>query len=150
MEKFVVDSNVLINLNSYSKDVFPSLWDNFHEMANNGQIFSLKEVQMELSQSHGKVEKYWDGESNFFIELGSDAIECVKQLEKFDEFQRAGENKSYFADPYLVAISMSMSCSVLTDERRINSPNSIPYVCREVGVDHLNLNEFMISQGWRW
>lgn len=150
MEKFVVDSNVLINLNSFSKEVFPSLWDNFHEMVNNGQIFSLKEVQMELSQSNGKVEKYWDGESSFFIELGDDEVECVKQLEEFDEFQRAGENKSYFADPYLIAIGMSTGCYVLSDERKIDSPKSIPYVCKEVGVNYMNLNEFMISQGWKW
>jgi hypothetical protein len=153
MEHYVIDTNCLNNLNLYSKEVFPSLWSNFISMVKNGEIFSLKEVRAELSQANGKVGEYWDQfdtDSNFFIELGDDEISCVEQLEQFEEFQKAGENKSYFADPFLIATAMSKNCTVLSDERKIQSKSSIPYVCNQMGVKYMNLTEFMIHQGWKW
>lgn len=156
IEHFVIDSNSLINLNSYSKEVFPSLWNNFHEMVNNGEIISVTEVQAELSGSHGPVKDYWEKidknmkDMDFFWDLYDEEIECLSRLEDFKEFQKAGETKSYFADPHLIAMAMSQGFIVLTDERRIDNPKSIPYVCRQVDVMYMNLTEFMVHQGWKW
>ena len=130
IEHFVVDTNTLINLNGFSKKVFPSLWANFHEMVDNGQIISVTEVQGELSNSHGPVKNYWDNidkklDNNFFWELYDKEVKYLSQLEDFEEFQKAGESNTYFADPHLIAMAMSRGFIVLTDERRVNSPKSI-------------------------
>ena len=155
MEHFVIDSNSLINLNLYSKKVFPSLWNNFHEMVDNGKIISVTEVQAELSGSNGPLKEYWDEvdrnmDTDFFWDLYDEETECLSQLEDFKEFQKAGENKTCFADPHLIALAMSQDFIVLSDERRLNSKDSIPYVCRQVDVNYMNLTEFMIHQGWKW
>lgn len=158
MESFVIDTNCLIHLHGFSHEVFPSLWENFHSMVDQGIIFSLKEVQGELNNSHGKVKLYWnevdsklqDQNMEFFKEIYDDDINCLTNLEDFEEFQKEGENKPFFADPLLIATAMNRGCVVLTDERRLNSPKSIPYVCKEVDVSCMNLTEFMIYHGWQW
>jgi len=153
LERFVVDTNVLINLNGFSKEVFPSLWSNFHEMVDNRQIFSVTEVQAELAESHGPVGEYWnqvDDNTDFYVDLEDEECKCLDELEDFEEFQKAGEDKPYFADPHLIAIAMSQKCTVLSDERKIDNVRSIPYICNQVGVKVMNLTEFMINQGWKW
>lgn len=158
MEHFVIDTNSLINLHRFSHEVFPSLWENFHSMVDQGQIYSLKEVQGELKDTHGKVKLYWDEVDTqlknqnlrFFDELYDDDVKCLEPLEEFEEFQKAGENKSVHADPFLIATAINRKCIVLTDERRLTSLDSIPYVCKQVGVECMNLTEFMIYQGWKW
>ena len=124
-------------------------------MVDNGQIISVTEVQGELSNSHGYVKKYWNNidkklDNNFFWELYDKEVKYLSQLEDFEEFQKAGESNTYFANPHLIAMAMSQGFIVLTDERRVNSPKSIPYVCKQINVKYMNLTEFMIHQGWEW
>ncbi|MEL7669390.1 DUF4411 family protein [Methanobacterium sp.] len=152
-ERFVIDTNCLINIDKYSKEVFPSLWDNIHKLVYNRTIFSLKEVQEELNNSNGPIYEYWDKideKIGFFVELDDDEISCLGKLEEFDKFHKKGETKPFFADPYLIAFGLSTGCIVLTDEHRPNSEDSIPYVCKQVNVQYMDLTEFMIYQGWKW
>jgi hypothetical protein len=155
---FVIDTNCLINFHGYSSEVFPSLWENFHSMINSGEIVSLEEVRGELGNSHGNLITYWnDIDSNlksngmkFFYELVDDDLDYLSSIEQFEEFIKAGKDKPVYADPFLVAFAINRDCILLTDERRPNSPKSIPFVCNKLNINSMNLTEFMIHQGWKW
>lgn len=73
------------------------------------------------------------------------------KLESFKIFQKYGENKKYWADPYLISAGMVDGSTVVTNETSKKHPQrKIPFVCEEIGVECLNFDEFMINQGWKW
>jgi len=104
-----------------------------------------------------KLDKYYElSFDEFLSELKKKKVDIKSRKnytflkKEFEEFQKVGEDKTYFADPLLIAMAISTGCTILTDERRRNSKRSIPYVCRKLEVKCMDLTEFMIDQGWKW
>ena len=65
--------------------------------------------------------------------------------------QRHGENKLFWADPYLIAMGIVDNITVVTNETmHRNKERSIPYVCRSLNVSCMTFDEFMIHNGWSW
>lgn len=159
MKTYIFDSNVIIDLKKFNTTVFKSLWNNIYSMVDNDTIFSVSEVQREISKIDDSVNKKWKNIHNdcgFFVDLSEkdNAIEyweAMGELESFETFQRHGENKSLWADPYLIAIGMVDDSIVVTNERMTSNPESkIPFVCEQIGVKCLNFDEFMIHRSWQW
>ena len=48
MEKFVFDTNILIDMKHYNPLVFKSLWENIYNMLEKNLIYSVPEVHDEL------------------------------------------------------------------------------------------------------
>ena len=159
METYVFDSDVIINLNKFNETVFKSLWNNIYNLVENKNIFSVSEVQLEISKIDDSVNKKWETiheNSGFFVDLSeknnsNDYWQAMSELEIFEVFQKHGENKTTWADPYLIAVGMVDGSTVVTNENADKHPErKIPYVCENVGVNCLNFDEFMINQGWQW
>lgn len=159
METYVFDTNVIINLKKFNTTVFKSLWKNIYSMVEANSIFSVLEVQREISKIDDSVKEKWDEIDNnwgFFVDLSEkdnslDYWSAMEELESFESFQKHGENKRFWADPYLISVGMVDGSVVITDESAKNHPErKIPFVCEQMGVECLNFDEFMINQGWEW
>lgn len=158
-EKFVFDTNVLIDLKKFNPLVFKSLWHNLNDLIKNNLICSVLEVQNELSKSEDLLNEKWkeiDNDYGFFVDLSEkensrEYWSAIGELESFEKFQQYGENRPYWADPYLIAMGMVDNHIVVTNET-INrqKERKIPFVCNELGVSCMSFDDFMIYQGWEW
>ncbi len=159
MESYVFDTDVIINLKMFNPRVFKSLWNNLHNMIGNDIIYSVLEVQREISSIDDAVKEKWDEIHNnlgFFVDLSEknnpmEYWSVMKKLESFEIFQKHGENKKYWADPYLIAVGMVDGSTVVTNESiNKHQKRKIPFVCEQIDVNCVNFDEFMILQGWEW
>ena len=159
MEKFVFDTNVLIDLKYFNPHIFISLWQNIYNLIEEDKIYSVSEVQLELSKSEDFLHEKWkqiDVDYEFFVDLSekenSDEYwDAMGQLDSFEVFQRHGENKQLWADPYLIAASMVDGDTVVTNETmNRDKQRKIPYVCQELNIPCMTFDDFMIHQGWEW
>lgn len=154
MDNFVVDTNVLVNLDKFNPKIFKSLWSNINEMIQNKTLFSIGEVHYELHKRDDRIFSYWDdihNKNTFFIEPQVEELECLPDLEKFEIFQRYGKEQDFWADPYLIAFGLSKGVIVVSDESlKYHPERKIPFICEEMDVPCMNLDEFMIYNGWEW
>ncbi|WP_295727061.1 DUF4411 family protein [uncultured Methanobrevibacter sp.] len=159
METYVFDTDVIINLNKFNPRVFKSLWNNLYNMIDNKIIFSVPEVQREISEIDDSVKEKWNeihNNNGFFVDLSEkdNSLEywrAMEELESFEIFQKHGENKKYWADPYLIAVGIVDGSIVVTNETYKSHPQrKIPFVCEQMNVECFNFDEFMIHQGWKW
>lgn len=159
METYVFDTDVIINLKKFNTTVFKSLWKNIYSMVETNNIFSVLEVQREISKIDDSVKEKWDEIDNaygFFVDLSEkdnsfDYWSAMEELESFETFQKRGEKKRFWADPYLIAVGMVDGSVVVTNESAKRHPErKIPFVCKEMDVECLNFDEFMIHHGWEW
>ena len=158
METFVFDTNILIDLKHYNPMVFKSLWNNIYCMLENNTIYSVPEVHNELSKTEDSLNEKWediDEKYGFFVDLSErnslDYWNAMRMLESFEIFQKYGENKPYWADPYLISTAMVDGSTVVTNETVHRQPKrKIPYVCKELDIPCMTFDEFMIHNGWQW
>ena len=76
MEKFVFDTNILIDLKHFNPLVFKSLWENIQFMLEINMIYSVLEVHNELSKTEDMLNEKWeefDRKFGFFIDLSEKA-----------------------------------------------------------------------------
>lgn len=159
MEKFVFDTNVLIDLKYFNPHIFKSLWQNIYNLIEEDKIYSVSEVQLELSKAEDFLHEKWkqiDVDYEFFVDLSEkensdDYWDAMGQLDSFEVFQRHGESKQLWADPYLIAASMVDGDTVVTNETmNRDKQRKIPYVCQELNIPCMTFDDFMIHQGWEW
>ncbi|MBE6494692.1 MAG: DUF4411 family protein [Methanosphaera stadtmanae] len=159
MDLFIFDTNILIDLDKYNPKIFPSLWDEIISMIEKGTLFSINEVEREISKKDDRIKKRWDEiDKNYgvFRDL-SDCpnfdryCEILQELEQFTEFQNHGINKEVWADPYLIAVGKVEDIIVVSGEKTTHHPTrKIPYVCERMNVTCMDLDGFMIYNKWQW
>lgn len=151
---FVVDTSVLIQLDNFNQLVFKSLWNKLNEMIESRKLFSVTEVNLELNKIDDRVSNYWNDIANsteFFIDPSDEVLACLGDLEQFEIFQNYGKEQDLWADPYLISYGLSKNATIITQESLNRHPErKIPFVCNEMGVGCMNLDEFMIHQKWEW
>jgi hypothetical protein len=106
----------------------------------------LKEVQNELSK---KDKEFWmkfhELTGNFFIEATDDEMnnfEMLKEFKVYDEDWSYGESS---AAPILICVSIHNNYTIITQENQ-RSEMRIPFVCKRLGINCLNLNQFFENQ----
>ena len=57
MEKFVFDTNVLIDLKHFNPKIFKSLWNNLNNLIKSKTIYSVSEVQSELASTEDLLDE---------------------------------------------------------------------------------------------
>ena len=109
-------------------------------------------MQSELSKTEDLLYEKWskiDKDYGFFIDLSekenfNEYWEAMGDLDSFEVFQRHGENKLFWADPYLIAMGIVDNFTVVTNETmHRNKERSIPYVCQNLNVSCMTFDEFL-------
>lgn len=132
-------------------DLFKPLWDLFYSMFDDGSMFSVKEVWLELKDS----QDVWKDYEDCFRELNDSETEhmtCIMSSDKFKEFIHNGQksNDEPWQTPFLIACAMDKNeAIIITEENLNNNPKrKIPYVCEELNeygfnIKCLNLFDFL-------
>jgi len=153
---YVFDSGPLIVMfRHYYRNRFPSLWELFDEMIENGGIISVREVKGELEDKEDSLSEWVSENSEIFLEAIPDEGLFVSQIFQIQHFQQLISKKAQLkgkkvADPFVIAKAHSLGengCVVTTEKLKPNAAQ-IPNVCEHFGVSWTNLEGFMRTEGW--
>lgn len=151
--KYVLDSSALIDLKHHYPEIFPSLWNKLSELAENGNIISVKEAYNEVSGRGDFISEWAEKYSTIFETPNQEEIEIVTGiLSKHPELIKKESFSSGrpVADPFLIAKASVNNLILVTNETYIPNAHKIPNICAEYGVHYINLKGFMEKEEWKF
>lgn len=151
--KYIFDSGPFIDLKNYPGDVFSSLWDNFTQMINDGEIISSSEVFRELEDYDDEIAAWAKQNKNVFIKPTlEEQVQVQKILEKHPDLVKEEAillGKPY-ADPFVIAQAKMHNCVLVHNEKFKPNAHKIPNVCKTFNVEETNLFEFFRREKWKF
>lgn len=152
---YVFDTNVFIQMfSSYYRDQFPSLWKQFDQLVDNGQITSTREAMREL-EGHGdqELQSWLKTIKGLFPTPTAAEAQFVTEIFTVTHFQQNIEEKKLLkggknADPFVIARAKALSATVVTLERERPNSAKIPNICRHFSIPCVSLEEFMELENW--
>jgi hypothetical protein len=151
--KYIFDSGPFIDLKNYPGDVFFSLWENFTQMINDGEIISSSEVFRELEDYDDEIAAWAKQNKNVFFKPSlEEQAQVQKILEKHPDLVKEEAillGKPY-ADPFVIAQAILHNCVLVHSEKIKPNAHKIPNVCKTFNVEETNLFEFFRREKWKF
>ncbi len=152
---YVFDNSPLSALfRNYYRKNFPSLWQRFDRLVDDGRLVSTREVFREIED--GPIESLleWAKQNReLFATPTAEEGAFVAKTYAVPWFQQNIEKKKLLrggkvADPFVIARAACENRNGNTIE--VMKPNAvkIPNICAHFGVKCLSLPEFMEAEGW--
>lgn len=144
--KYLFDSDILINSNRYvPRKRFGSFWDKIEEYIESDEIGILKIVRNEIEKGTDDLYNWLSRfpATKFINEKAEEEVLLIVKdiVNKYPDLVNP-LNTGDQADPYLVAYAKVRNLSVITYESP-RSPKKIPEICKTMGVNCMNLEEFL-------
>lgn len=152
---YVFDTSALSPLfkNFYRKR-FPSLWEQFDELVEDGEITSTREVAREIQNGPVAALREWAAsQRDVFPTPNAAEAAFVGQIFAVPHFLQIIEHKKLLkgglnADPFIIARAQATGGTVVTLEGEPPNGAKIPNICRHFGIPCLSLEGFMEEEGW--
>ena len=148
--KYIIDTCSLTKMrHTYPEDVFPSVWKKLTDLADNGILLSAADVWEELNVFEDEISIWAKARVDFFCPLTTNIqFRATGILTSHPGLLDLKKNKSS-ADPFVISTALEFDCVVVTEERIGNSPihPKIPNVCKDLGVECINLLEMLRREG---
>lgn len=153
MAIYSFDSSAFINpfRRYYPQDLFPKFWDAVAERIASGEIIASEVVRDEIDEKDDQLKTWVRGQSGLFMQVDEkQQDEVAKILGRFPNWVDIESSKNN-ADPFVIALAKANGLVVVSDEINGSEQNpKIPFVCRQVGVSHLRVIEFIRTIGLRF
>lgn len=120
---YIFDTASLIELLKFPRSIFPSMWDKFDVLVQEGKVLSVKEVKKELEERFREHEEDWiKKNASIFLEPKASEALFIIEIFKVRNFQNALERQKMlkggaFADPFVIAKAQSLNGIVVTEEK---------------------------------
>lgn len=154
---YVFDNGPLSMLfRNYFRTVFPTLWANFDDLIERGEIVSVREVAREISDSSIESLRTWVGENGAVFAMPTpEEAAFITRIYSVAHFQHNIEQQKllkggHMADPFVIAKAHVEGRTVVTTELFKPNGTKIPNICRHFGVPCMTIQEFMEAQNWRF
>jgi hypothetical protein len=151
--KYVIDSNILIDMKHFYPDIFKSLWDKMNKLVNENELISVKEAYNEISARNDFISDWAEIHKEIFpIPEAEEYATITEIMSHHKELVKNGSisGGKAVADPFLVAKAKATNAILITNETFIVNAHKIPNVCQEYDVKFMNLKEFMNNEGWQF
>ena len=155
MASYTIDTNVFIDLNNQiPRDLFPSVWENIEQLADENRACVCREVMEELARGgddlHEWVSKHVDGAP---CEADDSEVATVAEISR--QFKGWVSGRKNEADPWVVAHAKRKSRTIVTNEgsggpQRANHNQKIPHVASMQGVEALHFFDMARQEGWQF
>ena len=154
---FVFDNSPLSALfRSYYRGRFPSLWEKFDAIVDEGRLLSTREVLNEINDSsittlldwakdHGEIFGTPTAEEGAFVAQIFAVRHFQQNIEQM-KLYKGGHN----ADAFVVAKAAVMEGTVVTLEQPAPNAAKIPNICQHFGIPCISLEDFMEAEGWEF
>lgn len=154
---YAFDTSPLSTLfKNYYRSRFPTLWDRFDGLVDEGRIVSTREVRRECNDGPVETLRTWAAvQQNFFHVPTAAEGGFVGQIYAVPHFQQNIEQQKLLrggrnADPFVIAKAATSGCAVVTMEKLKANSAKIPNICQHFGIECLSLEEFMEREGWQF
>ena len=141
---------------NYYRGVFKTLWKDFEELVEEGNILSTRGVSGEMGvfnfDPRGDGPKPTQG---ICAPPTADEGKFVAGIFAVRHFQNNIEGKKllnggFVADPFVVARAALNGATVVTMETLKPNAADIPNICEHFKIKHLSLEKFMEEEGWEF
>jgi hypothetical protein len=134
----------------YPPDVFPSLWERIDTLGGTGEVFFADQVRLELQAKDDDLFEWVNGRRNMCRPLTEDIQRSVEEILTLYRDLVDPRATRDFADPFVIAAARVADATVVTGEKPTRAPDrpKIPNVCEGLGVDCIDILEFIRRQGW--
>ncbi len=160
-DKYLIDSNIFITAHRqiYPFDIAPSFWEKLAEKTS-GKIIIIEAVQKEILKGQDLLAEWYEREKTKFQVFGIPDQEVIEAYQKIitsinnnERYkQSAKEEFASLPDSWLCAYGLAYGDKIVTLEKyqtEIKSRIKIPNVCREFGIEYIDLLQFMRELGIR-
>lgn len=155
---YVFDSDSLINLfKHYYREQFPSLWEKFDVLIEEGDILSVREVFNEISERDDHLSKWAKSNKSLFPEPNNSEMAHVASIFSVSHFQAIVRKQEILkgkpvADPFVIAKAWAFGNNgcVVSEEYKKPNASKIPNICERFGVNCVNLEKFMKLESWKF
>lgn len=141
-----------------SKQVTPALWENIQQLISTGIVISHIEVLQEIKKEGKKGEELYawaHAHEDMFCDYDWAAEGAIIRTmsPKYGAFVN-GKVSAIHADPWLVAQAKHRQLTLITEEKRVGSPDPkkhrLPNVCSDpaFGVRYVDLLGLVKENGW--
>lgn len=152
---YVFDTNAFSHLfHSYYRNRFPTLWDQFDELIEEGEITSTREVAREIEGDRVVALREWAANQRNLFPIPN-AVEAgfVAQIFTVPHFLQIIERKKLLkgglnADPFIIARAHAIDGTVVTLEGEPRNGAKIPNICRHFHIPCVSLEGFMEAEEW--
>lgn len=142
-KKYVIDACSLIDAaHSYNmkKKSFSYIWDKFGSEIDNGNLLSSIEIFDELKDKD--LANWAKRYKHAFAPLTREIQEKTTEiLDKYPALIKMKSHKNSNGDPFLIATAIIYDGVVVTNEG--TKSNGIPAVCQGLGVEYMNLSQYL-------
>ncbi len=163
---YCIDTSAFIKLDrDYSRDVFPSLWDNYIlELISEGRLFASEEVKEELKRKDDDLFKWISTHgADVFVKTGITIMNRVTEIMgKFPNLINPNNPTHNLADPFVIALALETAnvfpgvgpgeeTMVVTYENYtgdIKGPK-MPDICKYYQLKVGKLIDIFKTEGWR-
>lgn len=142
--KYIIDTSAILSQKAderYRRNVYRSLWAKIDEMVQEGSIVTCSEIAAEVKDKDISdwMKKYHMKILPIDDEVQDNVRYIVTQVNK--ELVDFKGNKSS-GDAFLIATAKEYNLSVITEEN-YTSPKKIPFTCNKMGINCVNILDFM-------
>jgi hypothetical protein len=149
---YVIDMSALVQLwqpRYYKRNVFPGLWKNYDELVEAGRLVSVREVRLEVERGNDDLVAWAKQHSHLFHAYTPEQYAIAGSIQNDFPGLVDVTKETPDADPFVIAKAKSEGATVVSCEGPgTPAKPSIPYVCRKLGVRHLDLVGMFEDLGW--
>jgi hypothetical protein len=148
--KYSIDTSALMDgwTRYYPPDVAPSLWENLAKLIIEGALRATEEVYLEIKRKDDELFAWVKQQPDLIEPINGTIQQHVRTiLEQYPKLIDTRNNRSG-ADPFVIALAMENSCTVVTGELPTFKPHrpNIPDVCTGFNVDYMNIVTLMRTE----
>lgn len=154
---YSIDTSALIDWwQEYPPEVFPGLLPKMEALVAEGRLRAVRDVKDEIKDSEDPVTlaKWCKAQAGFYLD---DAEEIqIKVGEFMGKFQVPKKPKGIGkADPFVIAHAALNGAAwhvVSSEKLAIGNAHlnpNIPFVCKELGVEHIRFLDMLRLEGWK-
>ena len=155
--KYVFDNSPLSTLfRNYYRRRFPTLWEKFDAIVDEGRLLSTREVLNEINISSIEALRDWGKDhGEIFTTPTPEEGTFVARIYGVRHFQHNIEHQKlqrggYIADPFVIAKAAVIQGTVVTMEEHAPNSAKIPNICEHFDIPCLSLEKFMEAENWEF
>jgi len=158
---YVMDTSSLIKMKEqYPRATFPSVWRKLEDLCKSGRLIAPLEVLKEIEEGDDELKVWAKKVKNIFIKPDKRQTEIVKDILSKHSYLAKPQKTGPNADPWIIALAIRENEKtqqtlfpnvyiVVTEESK-TKPQKIPGVCRDYGIDCINILELFEREGWKF
>jgi Domain of unknown function (DUF4411) len=154
---YVFDNGPLSALfRNFYRKTFPSLWERFDALVDDGAIVSTRDVFREIEDAPIESLREWAKQNHhLFTTPTAEEGAFVWKIYAVPHFQHNIEQQKLLkgekmADPFVIAKAAVDGSAVVTMEKFKPKAAKIPNICGHFSVESLLLEEVMEREGWEF